>query len=276
VPAALLLGEYIWRHHRSREHRHASLVTLIANIVTGQPVAFAPPRSGDGETPMSTLPIARYRHADEPLLIGPHGRIGAGAFFAAARRLAAALPEGRYIINLCDSRSAFMTGFAAALLRARFRSCPRARDATIGSSCASITPGLRAVRSRHRRARGFRSQRVLVRAVRHRERTFGHSAHRRRPGRRRPVHLRQHRTPTAHPKTWGRLWQGAASWSAALGWDASPHAAIIGSVPPQHMFGLEATVVLPCSTASRYTRTGRCCRPISKPRWRNAPVRPGG
>lgn len=33
VPAALFLGEYIYRHHRLRDHRHGSLPVLIFNII---------------------------------------------------------------------------------------------------------------------------------------------------------------------------------------------------------------------------------------------------
>ena len=33
VPATLFLGEYAYRHHRLRAHRHASLPTLILNII---------------------------------------------------------------------------------------------------------------------------------------------------------------------------------------------------------------------------------------------------
>ena len=34
VPATLFLGEYTYRHHHLRDHRHASLLTLMFNIIT--------------------------------------------------------------------------------------------------------------------------------------------------------------------------------------------------------------------------------------------------
>lgn len=34
IPATLFLGEYAYRHHRLRDHRHASLPVLIFNIIT--------------------------------------------------------------------------------------------------------------------------------------------------------------------------------------------------------------------------------------------------
>ena len=51
--------------------------------------------------------------------------------------------------------------------------------------------------------------------------------------------------PAAHPKTWGQLWRGAAHLAEALNWRERPSCALVGSVSPQHMFGLEATVMLP-------------------------------
>ncbi|MEO8385917.1 MAG: AMP-binding protein, partial [Betaproteobacteria bacterium] len=51
--------------------------------------------------------------------------------------------------------------------------------------------------------------------------------------------------PTAHAKSWGQLVRGAANLWAALGWTPSTRCAVLGSVPSQHMFGLESTVMLP-------------------------------
>src|SRR5439155_25102434 len=51
-------------------------------------------------------------------------------------------------------------------------------------------------------------------------------------------------TPHAHKKTWGELADGALALTRSVG---TPPAgtAILGTVPPQHMFGLETTVMFP-------------------------------
>jgi acyl-coenzyme A synthetase/AMP-(fatty) acid ligase len=51
--------------------------------------------------------------------------------------------------------------------------------------------------------------------------------------------------PRAHNKTWGQLCHGAKAVAEALDWGHAPSCAVLGSVPQQHMFGLETTVMLP-------------------------------
>jgi acyl-CoA synthetase (AMP-forming)/AMP-acid ligase II len=47
-----------------------------------------------------------------------------------------------------------------------------------------------------------------------------------------------------HPKTWGSLVQGAAAEAEALGLARSHTATLVSTVPAQHMFGLEASLLL--------------------------------
>jgi acyl-coenzyme A synthetase/AMP-(fatty) acid ligase len=51
--------------------------------------------------------------------------------------------------------------------------------------------------------------------------------------------------PRPNPKTWGRLVAGAQSGARALGLDDGRRYSFVGTVPPQHMYGFEATVMLP-------------------------------
>jgi acyl-coenzyme A synthetase/AMP-(fatty) acid ligase len=47
-----------------------------------------------------------------------------------------------------------------------------------------------------------------------------------------------------HAKTWGSLARGAAQEAVGLELEPGAHMALLGTVPPQHMYGLESTVVL--------------------------------
>ena len=76
---------------------------------------------------MSLLPLAGYRRADDAVLLGPAGGVGAAIFFAQAARLARALPGGGLVINVCETRHGFMLGFAAALMRGQVSLLPPAR-----------------------------------------------------------------------------------------------------------------------------------------------------
>ncbi|MBL3600619.1 MAG: acyl-CoA synthetase [gamma proteobacterium endosymbiont of Lamellibrachia anaximandri] len=50
---------------------------------------------------------------------------------------------------------------------------------------------------------------------------------------------------TAHQKSWGTLWEGARLTGERLGLDNLTQATVLATVPPQHMFGLEASILLP-------------------------------
>ena len=58
-------------------------------------------------------------------------------------------------------------------------------------------------------------------------------------------------TPTAHPKPWGALVAGAAAAAERFGLrpgDGAP-TSILATVPPQHMYGFETTIMLPLQAA---------------------------
>lgn len=189
------------------------------------------------------LPLARHRAADEAVLLGPAGAVGAAEFFAAAARLACALPEGGHVINLCESRHGFMLGFAAAMLRGQVSLLPPARGQDVwkalqrrysGACVLSEMPvagenSLAIGAFLEDRSGGpFEIPEIDADAIAAILFTSGSTGE-----------------PSAHAKSWGQLCRGASLLAAALGWDARPAGAIVGSVPPQHMFGLESTVILP-------------------------------
>jgi acyl-CoA synthetase (AMP-forming)/AMP-acid ligase II len=197
---------------------------------------------------MSLLALAGYRAADDAVLLGPTGAIGAAVFFAQAARLARALPEGTHVINLCETRHGFMLGFAAALMRAQVSLLPPSRGRADWEALLDRYPGAYVLSEKPLAgANAFELGAILG------ERTLDE-----------PVAdaldipcidsatvaailftSGSTGEPGAHSKTWGQLCAGARLFAGALGWGERPAVAIVGSVPPQHMFGLESTVMLP-------------------------------
>jgi acyl-coenzyme A synthetase/AMP-(fatty) acid ligase len=55
--------------------------------------------------------------------------------------------------------------------------------------------------------------------------------------------------PAPHPKRWGALVRGALAEAGAMQLSDTPAGAVIGTVPAQHMYGLESTVMLPLHNA---------------------------
>ncbi|APV52426.1 hypothetical protein BWI17_12630 [Betaproteobacteria bacterium GR16-43] len=191
-----------------------------------------------------TLPMLGYRTPEDPMLLDAPGRISAGQFVAQARALAAELPEGTHVVNLCESRHAFLVAFGAALLRGRVSMLPpgHARGdwqrlltqypgaTLLGDVVPADAPAAFLDVSRYLAIETVSPDvpRVDAAAPAAILFTSGSTGE-----------------PVAHTKTWGQLWSGAQTWAEVLGWGEARGIVVIGSVQPQHMFGLEATVMLP-------------------------------
>lgn len=192
------------------------------------------------------LPLARYRCPDDPVLLLAGGSVTAADFFSRVHRLAAALPPQPYVVNLCETRHAFMLGFAAALVRGQTTLLPQGRgrsdwEQSLGQFPQAYLLSDQAIDAEH----VFDVTPFLADGAASTLRIPGIAAEQQAA-----ILFTSGSTgqPTRHAKTWGQLWHGAAHLAAALNWPDRPDRAVVGSVPPQHMFGLESTVMLPWYT----------------------------
>ena len=163
-----------------------------------------------------------------------------------------ALPPGRHLVNLCRGRYAFATAFAAGLIAGRtsllnadparlpalaaaypgavvaadapFPACPLPL-VPVPPACLAPTPPSRipaaapanpAIPADHLAAVVF---------------TSGSTGE-----------------PTPHPKRWAALVARSRAAAAQFGF-RSDTATVIGTVPPQHMYGFETTILLPLHAA---------------------------
>ncbi|HEY2396392.1 MAG TPA: AMP-binding protein [Rudaea sp.] len=169
--------------------------------------------------------------------------VSAGRFIAQAEALALRLPPGRYAVNLCDDRYQFLLAFCAIALAGQTSLLPAARtphaiagvmQAYPGSYALGDAPiegvalgfsmpgaaelgdadaqGIPSIAADHLVAIGFTSGSTGV--------------------------------PKPNAKTWASICASSALNAALLGVDACG-ASIVATVPPQHMYGLEMSVLLP-------------------------------
>ena len=193
---------------------------------------------------MASAPLVRGFPAGAAFAYRKGMRISVERFLADASRLAATLPDRNYLLNLCTDRYHFAVGFAAALLRRQVNLLPPNETPDLIERLVTQYPGVHCLSDR---STGFRSLETMV---------FPELDD---PG---PVAPPVPEVPEAqiaaivftsgstgdpvpYRKTWGSLARVAAAEIEILRLRACPGMALIGTVPPQHVFGLEATLLVP-------------------------------
>lgn len=197
------------------------------------------PRQG---TP--AYPLLRRFQPGSPLALRQGPPVTAGQFLRRALALAARLPSRRHVLNLCEDRYHFLLGFAAALLARQVSLLPPSRSSEALRQIAGKYPDTYCLADHADIPAGlpllslpqpFREEAgasgvplIPAEQVAAIVFTSGSTG-----------------LPTAHAKTWRSLVCGAETLGRELGWQAGPPRAVLGTVPPQHMYGLETTVLLP-------------------------------
>jgi acyl-coenzyme A synthetase/AMP-(fatty) acid ligase len=164
-----------------------------------------------------------------------HGEIfTAGSFLSRAARLAALLPRRSHVINLCADRFLFAVGLAAALMRGQVTLLPPNQTPDTIERLMRDYPGSCRVdddfaeRSGTAGAVPARVPAVPEDCVAAVVFTSGSTG-----------------DPLPHPKTWGGLVASAMAEADGLHLHGLRGMTVLGTVPPQHMFGLESTILLP-------------------------------
>jgi acyl-coenzyme A synthetase/AMP-(fatty) acid ligase len=188
---------------------------------------------------MSALSPASLRAEGEPLVFSAVGRWPAGQLLSRASSLADALPNATAALNLCERRENFLLGFVALLMRGQICLMPPSRAPAVVAEVLQAHPGAYVLddlmidqcRAGTGVARGFPDippDRVVVVGY-----TSGSTGR-----------------PKANPKTWGSLVASTRLNSGRLreafeveNEDVVPW--IVATVPPQHMYGMELSVLMP-------------------------------
>jgi acyl-coenzyme A synthetase/AMP-(fatty) acid ligase len=199
---------------------------------------------------MTTFPLVMHPHAED-VLADRHGEpITVAHFLADVRQLAAALPAGRHLVNACSDRYRFAVGMAAALLADKISLLPPTLTPEMVRQVKIFAPDLfcltdqpqsidmpqfnwaDAVTARPPAPAGsetgtydipeFPASRTAAIVF-----TSGSTG-----------------TPVAHRKSWGGLVRSVRAEAARLGLLDGRRHSIVATVPPQHMYGFESTVLI--------------------------------
>ncbi len=193
---------------------------------------------------MLFLPLVSHVSPDSIVAWRGDGPVTLRRFLAEVRRLAAVFPAGKHLLNMCGDRYRFSVGLAAAIVTGKVSLLPpthtpgvvrQIRDfapdvfcLTDSDACAVDLPQLRyPAMDDVARTDAFSipqidgKQRIAVVF------TSGSTG-----------------TPQPHAKTWERLVGSVQAEALRLGLLPNTACTIVGTVPPQHMYGFESTVLM--------------------------------
>ena len=159
-----------------------------------------------------------------------------------AAAIASALPPGRYVVNLCEHREAFVLLFAASILAYRTQLMPAARGETALAELRAEYPDSICVGDQD--VQRWRASRLDASIATPEVHTHDDD---------RLVMIGFTSGSTgksqAHAKQWRALANSArlnsAAIRSALGLAPQDPLSVIGTVPAHHMYGIELTVLLP-------------------------------
>lgn len=193
---------------------------------------------------MSPVLIPLVSHRDPGAAVACRGGrvITAAEFARDVAALAAQLPRRRYLVNLCADRYRFAVGLGAALLNEQVSLLPPSQTPEMLKQLKAGYGDLYALADA-----AHDGLPVEVFAWPGDDAGGADAEVPRIPGSRLAAIAftsGSTGTPTAHPKTWGALARGAAGEASRLGLSPDASVTLLGTVPPQHMYGLESSVLM--------------------------------
>ena len=191
---------------------------------------------------MSSLPLVSHASPDSIIAWRAEGAVTRRRFLAEVSQLAALFPAGNHLLNMCSDRYRFSVGLAAAIVAGKVSLLPSTHTPGVvrqiktfapdvfclaDSDCTVDLPQMRYPDMGAGQPGSFAvpqidsKQRIAVVF------TSGSTG-----------------TPQPHPKTWGALASSVQAEALRLGLPHNTPCTIIGTVPPQHMYGFESTVLM--------------------------------
>ncbi|TDG04494.1 beta-hydroxyacyl-ACP dehydratase [Paraburkholderia guartelaensis] len=195
---------------------------------------------------MQTHPLVFHTSPDQVIAWRDGAPVTVRTFLADVTRVAAALPAGGHVFNVCRDRYRFTVGLCAALVSSRISLLPSTQTPETVRQLASFAPdafclhdapdcAIDLPRFAYPEAQQeadehapFVVPQIDASRVAAYVFTSGSTG-----------------APVPHGKTWGVLVAGVRAAAERHGLLAVHDCTIVGTVPPQHMYGFEVTVLLP-------------------------------
>jgi acyl-coenzyme A synthetase/AMP-(fatty) acid ligase len=207
---------------------------------------------------MDTIALLSHRAPTAVIAYRAGLPVTAQRFLSDAGRLAQCLPAGRHVLNVCADRYRFAVGLAACLITRRVSLLPSTHTPEVIGQMASFAPDAFCLTDDPNCDFGLPK-------VQYPEELRPEELH---PEKQHPEELPGGElpwivpqipvgqlaaivftsgstgTPLPYKKTWGRLARCVRDGAPRLGLSDGRSHVLIGTVPPQHMYGFESTVLL--------------------------------
>ncbi|KFX26367.1 AMP-binding protein [Ralstonia solanacearum] len=194
---------------------------------------------------MPTYPLVFHTSPDQTIAWRDGTPVAVRTFLADVARLAAALPAGGHVFNACTDRYRFTVGLCATLVAGKISLLPASQTPETVRQLAAFAPDVFCLHDAPDCAIELPRfwfpdplpsagtdapagvPRIDAAQVMAYIFTSGSTG-----------------TPVPHRKTWGALVEGVRASAARLGLLDAHACTLVGTVPPQHMYGFESTVLL--------------------------------
>jgi len=190
---------------------------------------------------MPTLPLVSHPSPDSIIAWRADGAVTRHQFLAEVNRLVALLPAGSHLLNMCRDRYRFSVGLAAAIVAGKISLLPSTYTPEVVRQLKALAPDAFCLtdsdrctvdlpRLRYPVMDSISPDAIAVPQIKTTQRiavvfTSGSTG-----------------IPQPHPKTWGAVVGSVRAEAQLLG--LLHGSTLVGTVPPQHMYGLETTVLL--------------------------------
>ncbi len=201
---------------------------------------------------MQTLPLITHNTLDKTIAWRKGASISVERFLADVDYLAALLPAGQHILNVCRDRYHFTVGLAAAIVSNKVSVLPPTHTPEMLRQLQTFAPDVFCLHDNENcditlpqifypTMPEHRATKVAIPEIDAQQLiaivfTSGSTG-----------------SPIPHPKSWGSLVHNVQVQAERLGLLTSTDYCIVGTIPPQHMYGLESTVLLPLQSGNAFS-----------------------
>ena len=198
---------------------------------------------------MSQFPLVSHASPDSIIAWRSEGAVTLRQFLAEVSQLAARFPAGGHLLNMCSDRYRFSVGLAAAIVTGKVSLLPSTHTPETVRKIKVFAPDVFCLTDsdlgtvdlpllHYPAMSGSQAEAFAIPQIDASQRiavvfTSGSTG-----------------TPQPHPKTWGALVCSVQAEAARLGLLHNISHTLIGTVPPQHMYGFESTVLMAWHTGS--------------------------